>query len=869
MTRTGGSAKRATLVGLRRVRSGFPRLRRALRAGSAVFLAAGMTLAATGPFADATSPTLAASPDVQPASGVVMTAQPMLDGNVRPGTWAAVRVSVENDGPALDGELRISSAEQGRSSYGIAVQLASGARQDHILYGQPGFFGARFLVTLVSDGSIIARQEAPVTTSEAGSSSVFVIAERPEELVRDIRAAVTSPNLARPVVVAITPEDLPPRVEAWAPIDRLVWQDIDSTRLGSEQLAALRTWIALGGRLVIAGGSTGATTLGAFPAELLPYRPSQTVDASLMDLEGLLGILPAGATPLPAVAGILERGTPMGRSGDQVIAARTGFGQGSVALIGIDPSTSWLAGSSVADALWSRALPMSDGPSIDPRVTQDDGFLLGALNNLPSVQLPRVEQLFLLLFGYIALIGPANYLILKRLDRREWAWLTMPAMVLAFAVVAYGLGVSLKGTEVIVNELAVVRGSAGTDRGAAQVYVGVFSPNRATFGVRVGGSALISNPVSLQQDRSEQPIDVLFGDPASLRDYQVGFGVLRGFRAEASVATPRVEADLRLVRNSLQGTLTNASDVPLDHVSVVFGNGVQVVSTMAPGETRQVDFDPVFDNAFSQQLAERLFGQSRPQDADAARTLYTRRAVIQQLSGGWDSGSKLAGGAASESPVILAWRSGGALDIDLGVGADRVGETLFVLPARAAASGPVVFAGDLVRHSVVATDALETYEEANGFYLSRGTMTVDYRPVGFEGEFQVESLSLNLSQDGPRPVVGDGEPLEPLPDAEQPDQDEPLDGAAGPDAGEPDPDDPLQPDDGFGGAEMPKLQLFDRVAGRWVEFETLTRFMTYRIEAAERYVDASGTFRVRFVNRLGEESSSSFSLQARLEGTVQ
>ena len=68
---------------------------------------------------------------------------------------------------------------------------------------------------------------------------------------------------------------------------------------------------------------------------------------------------------------------------------------------------------------------------------------------------------------------------------------------------------------------------------------------------------------------------------------------------------------------------------------------------------------------------------------------------------------------------------------------------------------------------------------------------------------------------------------------------------------------------------MPNVQLFDRVAGRWVEFETLTRFTTYRIGAPERYVDASGTFRVRFVNRLGDEFGSYFSLQARLEGTVQ
>lgn len=848
--------------------SGSSRLRRAVRAGLGAFLAALMSSAALGPILQP-SVVHAAAPDAAPASDIRLTAEPMLDGQVRPGTWSAVRVRVENDGPAIGGELRISSSEQGRSTYGIAVELASGARQDHILYGQPGFFGTRFVITLVSDGRVVARQEAPVNSSELGAVSVYVVAERPEALIADIRAAVVSPQLPAPVVVAIRPEDLPPRVEAWAAVDRIVWQDIDSTRLGTEQSAALGTWVAMGGQLVILGGSTGPTTMGAFPAEILPFRPTQTVDVPVADLEPLLGTLPAGATPLPAVAGVLERGTALGRSGDQVFAARAAYGQGSVSLIGIDPSTQWLADSSVAAGLWGRALEAGDELAQSLMGMQDDGFLLGTLNNLPSVQLPRMDQLFLLLFGYIALIGPANYLILRRLDRREWAWLTMPALVVAFAVVAYGLGVSLRGTDVVVNELAVVRGSAGTDRGVGQVYVGVFSPSRATYDVKVGGSALISNPVSLQQDRGEQPIDVLFGDPASLRDYEVGFGVLRGFRAEASVPTPRMEADLRLTGDRLQGTLTNASDVPLDHVSIVYGNGVQVLSAMAPGEERPVDFDAIAANAFSQQLSERIFGQSRPQDAEAARTLYTRRAVIQQLTGGWDS--TLSGSAVSgDSPLILAWRSGGTLDIDLGTRVDKVGDALFLLPARATAAGSVVYAGDLLRHSVVETTAMESFQEPSGFYLSRGTMTVDYRPAGFEGELDVTGLSLSLAQDRAGPLAGEGEPLAPLPDAEQPDQDDPLDAPdpADPGSGQP-PKDPLDFEPGFEeGANLPRLQLFDRVAGRWLEFEPLSLFRTYDIAEPERYVDASGAFRVRFVNRFDEQSSVYFSLQARLEGTV-
>ena len=98
----------------------------------------------------------------------------------------------------------------------------------------------------------------------------------------------------------------------------------------------------------------------------------------------------------------------------------------------------------------------------------DDSFIVNALSGIPSVTLPRLDQLFLLLTAYILAIGPITYLILRRRDRREWAWLTMPVTIAAFAVITYVFGVGLRGTSAAVNELAIVRGAAGTDRGTAR-----------------------------------------------------------------------------------------------------------------------------------------------------------------------------------------------------------------------------------------------------------------------------------------------------------------------------------------------------------------------------------------------------------------
>src|SRR4029453_1406551 len=144
-------------------------------------------------------------------------------------------------------------------------------------------------------------------------------------------------------------------------------------------------------------------------------------------------------------------------------------------------------------------------------------------------------------------IGPINYVVLKRLERREWAWVTMPVLILAFAGGAYAIGAALRGSEVIVNEVAIVRGAPGATDGAAQVYLGIFSPSRNVYQVRLPGGALLSAPVNGDPGGSGTTLDVLQGDPSRVRNLAVGFGSLRAIRAETAVDIPLIDTDLQLV----------------------------------------------------------------------------------------------------------------------------------------------------------------------------------------------------------------------------------------------------------------------------------------------------------------------------------
>ncbi len=177
------------------------------------------------------SPAPSGSPTVQPNSDITIDAHALLGGHVRPGAWTAIDVLVANNGPAVTGELLIRGPQQTQSRYGVDVNLPNGARQQFTLYAQTAVFGSRVNVDLVSADQTIATKPVAITSHDAFTPIAAVIAEHPEGILPAVTAAMVNPNASAATVITLTIADLPPRVEAWAAIDRLIWQDADASNL--------------------------------------------------------------------------------------------------------------------------------------------------------------------------------------------------------------------------------------------------------------------------------------------------------------------------------------------------------------------------------------------------------------------------------------------------------------------------------------------------------------------------------------------------------------------------------------------------------------------------------------------------------------
>jgi hypothetical protein len=498
-----------------------------------------------------------------------------------------VFVSAANSGPPVEGELQVVVDSGGQALvYSAPISLPTGAdkRVPLVVYVPP--FTGDLAVSLVADGETVAQTSSNRLRS-VGSDTLFYGVITPD--VGGLAFLETIPGDRTDAAVAfLQPDDLPEVASAWDALDVLVLDDSDTGRLTAGQQSALRAWVESGGQLVVTGGPGGPRT-AAGVADLLPVTVEGVTSVpdlpALSDYAGapLESAGPYVITTGRAVAGsevvIAQDGTP--------ILARRALGRGQVIFLALDPKLAPLAGWVGGAALWGEIA--AGAPSRPPwgEGIQDGYAAMQSVAAIPSLSLPSTLQLLLFLFVYTLIIGPVNYLILRRLKRRELAWITTPALILLFSAATFLTGFRTRGNAVTVNEMTVAFGSAEAERLRAQTVLGLYSPRRDR------------HDVGLPYDSSAFPFQESFGAllgtsnlnsiaraaDVTLRGVRTDTGQIAAFIVESHPERPAVQATAALVDEgrAVEVTVRNDTAETLEDAVLIYGSAQTALGDLAPG----------------------------------------------------------------------------------------------------------------------------------------------------------------------------------------------------------------------------------------------------------------------------------------------
>ena len=545
-------------------------------------------------------------PSTARAEGVTMEAEIGFDGNYLLGYWTPIRVQLTNSGSDLEGslEVRVKTGQETSLVYSTPVSLPNTSEKEYTIYARMPEVERSLSINLI-DGKGKHVQTLKVERLNPISADKYFMG-----LVTDDQPSLgywkeklaTGNYLSNYEPISLDAANFPSRRETLAAFSVLIFNNIDTSGFRPEQLNALDSWLKDGGILIIGSGVNGKRTLSGLTGSVISATPAELNAWDSLEIFEAMGTTPIlGNAPLQ----VLDIRTEEGRTliGDEQGSLVWLFEKekGSVYLAGFDlgtePIISWTGNKLFWENLLSQSLTSDVLSSLrypGDKISFSSG-LSSVLGSIEAMEMPSITLILFLFLFYLALAGPFNYLFLKKIDKREWSWVTIPVLSVLFAVLIFGLGYNTKGGELIVNTISLAKMDANSSQADISNQVGVFIPRRGDYEVEFDRFALLSlnsNNSGYGNEGLVSKAKLVQGNPSKIQYKNANIWTMETFQTDTrQINMGTIQSDLNYEMGKVKGTVRNDTAYPLEHLVIYTSNAFVKLGNIAAGESINVEMD--------------------------------------------------------------------------------------------------------------------------------------------------------------------------------------------------------------------------------------------------------------------------------------
>jgi hypothetical protein len=704
-----------------------------------------------------------AEAEVQPLE---LTIEPGFGGYVKLDRWFPVKFTIVNPGEDLSGDLAVHiSSGRGSAKDFVYVRHVELPRQSSkvVWMALPGKAYTSqnnkvvFYRTAIGSGAPVplSQPDAHIETRLAPSAAlnVGVAARDPDTL--NFLALLNQKGYEVNVFRLSTDGDFPWETAMLDSLDVIAFNDVPTDALKPDQVRAIQSWVERGGTLVLAGGVAFPKTAAAF-GELSPvtYRGTKSVDA-MNALGDLAGVPLELAGPFTVSDAEVKQGAVVTAQSGIPIAVHRPVGQGSVLYIAYDLALQPLAGWNGNATLWERLLserliaqPVGGKGGANVVYVDTNQELELALNYFPQLVPPSFGALLIAFLLYVVVVAPVLYAILKRFDRREWAWFVIPAIAVLSSAVIYGIGASGRSS-ILAQSLHLVElsGSGTASRTSATA---VFVPSGGDYTLEWKGDRHVTPSVSLYggPDMLRGSYDsVVRREPAVtlVQFHDVPYWSIRKAVSELETVSDAgmFEYSIRYTSNGIEGEIVNNTNTDVYEAGIMVGQNWIKIGELKKGDKTSFQSPLTGAFGFPRDLASYVFPYSGPNDEK-----YRERALLNTfLNKSTDPGS-----ASFNRAFIVAFSRGQQNEYKVNgkaVLADQVSLLAQPVEIDYTDGNSVQIAPGSLRPIIIQNNLSYMSQLPDGrMIIGRGEMTYEYR-LPYQPGWTYTRLHLsNISQQG-------------------------------------------------------------------------------------------------------------------------
>ncbi len=330
------------------------------------------------------------------------------------------------------------------------------------------------------------------------------------------------------VVVSLNRDSFPYNTEVMDSFNYLIVSRFDTGLLNEEQVSAMENWVDSGGALLLGAGLSWQKVYNGLPDSLKPYSIKGIEDYNAMNaLKNFTG-KDSSAVTLKTAIGALDfeyvpqsgnnTGYPTRYLDNDIIAGneknplviKYGKGNGNITVFTFDPTlepfVSWQYKSNFMENVFRY---VNSNNQNYQQYRQDyyskqyyNGMNLQYLvNEVPNSKNPPFFWMFISLGLYIILAGPVLYLILKKKDRRDWAWVIIPMLSILLLGCMYIFGFKSRYNSAVTNSVSLIKAQQGKNEATVTSAIGVFNNKRGTLKMEYEYDNGIKTPFLMNENR--------------------------------------------------------------------------------------------------------------------------------------------------------------------------------------------------------------------------------------------------------------------------------------------------------------------------------------------------------------------------------
>lgn len=531
------------------------------------------------------------------------------DDTYKVGYPTPISLIIKNEGKSINGEVEIQvpSTPGKYMSYVKNLSLEEGGEKKIVINVPVNLYRGKYKLVIKDGKNIVYESEVKFKYTDNNITQfIGILSDDYDSLTYITKMPSSSGMTTLTKNIKLTEENFPEDIFTLKAFNLIVINNFDTTKLNKKQYEVLKQWVADGGTLLIGTGANHKKTLGAFKDNFIEGNVGQnkSISTSVISEIGTNGDSKAEMNIEIAQLSIKDSTTVMEDKGEVLVQAIKN-GRGSIGIAAFDfgqsPLVGWSNNHHFAEKLILIVNPnityMDDIDSMRQQGHGNEYYQIkSVLEYFVEMARNSTSTFYLILFIYVLVVAPINYFILKKLDKRELMWVTVPVISVIFSIIVYLSGFGSRLPETTTNMISI-HNMDTQGKSTVSTYAAIYTPEKSKLKIETedGDKILPINDNYYYMDSSSS----ITNEDLEARIISDGNGGIEF--VNSSILQPKIleiqskasnvgkiDANIVVKNDDLEGTIVNITNLDLEECFIVTSSKYYELGTMKKGESKNI-----------------------------------------------------------------------------------------------------------------------------------------------------------------------------------------------------------------------------------------------------------------------------------------